>query len=102
MSHGGVYHPRAKGGAMSDALADAREALGAPGRRRIRTKVGQQLIAAFLVAAANMRKIRSFLERAEIDADGDYYVVRTERKGDHARTGLIPGTAPPEEQPAAA
>src|SRR6185312_17551432 len=28
MSHGGVYHPRAKGGAMSDALADAREALG--------------------------------------------------------------------------
>ena len=27
MSHGGVYHPRAKGGAMSDALADAREAL---------------------------------------------------------------------------
>ena len=28
MSHGGAYHPRAKGGAMSDALADAREALG--------------------------------------------------------------------------
>ena len=27
MSHGGVYHPRAKGGAMSDALADARAAL---------------------------------------------------------------------------
>lgn len=81
---------------------DAREALGTPGRRRIRTKVGQQLIAAFLVAAANMRKVRSFLERAELDANDNYFVVRTERKGDHARTGLIPGTAPPEEQPAAA
>jgi len=27
MSHGGVYHPRARGGAMSDALADARAAV---------------------------------------------------------------------------
>jgi hypothetical protein len=35
---------------------DAREALGTPGRRRVPTNVAQQLIAAFLVAAANMRK----------------------------------------------
>lgn len=85
---------------------DAHEALGVPGRRRVRTKVAQQLFAAFAFAAANMRKIRSFLERAEIDSDGNYFVVRTVRKGDHARTGLIPGTVkpgtspPPEEQAA--
>lgn len=75
---------------------EAAEALGTPGRRRIRTKVGQQLIAAFLLAAANMRKIRSFFEHAYVDSNGHHYVERTIRKGDHARTGLPPGTNPAE------
>lgn len=69
-------------------------------RRRLRTKVAQQLIAAFLLAAANLRKIRSFLERAEVDSNGDLYVDRKPRTGRHARTGNPPG-APPPEQPAA-
>ena len=80
---------------------EAQEALGSPGRRRIRTKVAQQLIAAFLLAAANVRKIRSFFEKAQLDANGDLFVVRTERKGKHRRTGNPPGHAPPAEKPAA-
>ncbi len=80
---------------------EAQEALGNPGRRRFRTKVAQQLIAAFLLAAANLRKIRSFLEKALEDASGDLYVVRTVRKGKHRRTGNPPGHAPPAEEPAA-
>ena len=77
------------------------EALDVAGRRRVRTKVAQQLFLAFLCAASNLRLIRSFLERAEQDDNGDYYVERVLRTGTHARTGLPPGTplhihAPPD------
>lgn len=85
---------------------EAFEALAVAGRRRVRTKVAQQLFLAFLCAASNLRKIRSFLERAEIDDNGDYYVTRATRTGSHARTGLPPGTPlhvvhPPPDAPAA-
>jgi hypothetical protein len=81
---------------MNGILKDpAKEALGVPGRRRVRTKVAQQLFAAFLTTAANLRMIRSFIERASIDARGRYFVKRVERKGEHAWTGLPPGTARP-------
>jgi hypothetical protein len=84
---------------------EAFEALAAAGRRRVRTKVAQQLFLAFLCAASNLRKIRSFLERAAQDANGDYYVKRVARTGSHARSGLPPGTplhihAPPDESAA--
>lgn len=78
---------------------EAQEALGTPGRRRVRTKVAQQLFAAFLLAAANVRKIRSFLERAETDENDDFYVIRTQRTGRHARTGAPPGAAAPGNSP---
>ena len=79
-------------GANGFAKDEAKEALALAGRRRVRTKVAQQLFMAFLLAAANMRRIRSFMERAQIDEHGHYYVARTKRKGSHARTGLPPGT----------
>ena len=50
MSHGGVYHPRAKGGAMSDALADAREALNRLTRMLILRGAGLLLFAATCAA----------------------------------------------------
>jgi S-DNA-T family DNA segregation ATPase FtsK/SpoIIIE len=50
MSHGGVYHPRAKGGAMSDALADAREALGRLTRMLVLRGAGLLLFAAACAA----------------------------------------------------
>jgi S-DNA-T family DNA segregation ATPase FtsK/SpoIIIE len=46
MSHGGVYHPRAKGGAMSDALADAREAFSRLTRMLVFRGAGLLLFAA--------------------------------------------------------
>ena len=45
---GGVYHPRAKGGAMSDALADARHAM----NRLMRMLVMRGAGLALLMAAA--------------------------------------------------
>lgn len=78
---------------------EAKEALGVPGRRRVRTKVAQTLFAAFLLAAANLRMIRSFLERAQPDKHGDPVVERTTRTGAHARSGLPPGTDPDDTAP---
>src|SRR5579871_3124813 len=50
MSHGGVYHPRAKGSAMSDALSDAREALGRLTRMLVLRGAGLLLFAAACAA----------------------------------------------------
>ena len=50
MSHGGVYHPRAKGGAMSDALADARAALARLARMAVLRGAGLLLFAAACAA----------------------------------------------------
>src|SRR5580692_5930135 len=50
MSHGGVYHPRAKGGAMSDALADARAALARLARMAMLRGGGLLLFAAACAA----------------------------------------------------
>jgi hypothetical protein len=75
---------------------EAHEALAAPGRRRVRGKAAQSVFAAFLLAAASIRKIRTFLANAIENPDGVIYVPRKQRKGDHARTGLPPGVGPPE------
>lgn len=75
---------------------EAHEALAAPGRRRVRDKAAQDVVAAFLLAAASIRKIRTFINNAIEDPGGVLYVPRKQRKGDHARTGLPPGVGPPE------
>jgi hypothetical protein len=75
---------------------EAHEALAAPGRRRVRGKAAQSVFAAFLLAAASIRKIRTFLANAIEDPSGVIYVPRKQRKGVHARTGLPPGVGPPE------
>lgn len=75
---------------------EAHEALAAPGRRRVRGKAAQSVFAAFLLAAASIRKIRTFMSNAIEDPSGVIYVPRKQRKGDHARTGLPPGAGPPE------
>ncbi|MEP6829344.1 MAG: DNA translocase FtsK 4TM domain-containing protein, partial [Rhizomicrobium sp.] len=50
MSQGGVYHPRAKGGAMSDALADARAAMARLARMALLRGAGLLLFAAACAA----------------------------------------------------
>jgi len=50
MSHGGVYHPRAKGSAMSDALADARAAVARLARIALLRGAGLLLFAAACAA----------------------------------------------------
>lgn len=79
---------------------ESKEAIGTPGRRRVKTKVAQHLFIAFMLAAANLRKIRTFLAKAVEDHAGDLYIPRTPRTGDHARTGNPPGAPPGETQAA--
>jgi hypothetical protein len=70
---------------------DAYEALGTPGKRRVRGLAAQSLFAALLLAAAGVRKIRRFLANATLDENGDRYVKRVTRKGEHATTHYPPG-----------
>lgn len=72
---------------------EAKEALASPGKRRIRGLAAQSLFSAVLLAAAGIRKVRAFLARAKADENGDLYVERRERTGDHATSHLPPGTA---------
>lgn len=74
----------------------------APGanRRRVHGIAAQGIFTAFLLAAANLRKIRTFYDNAELDENGDYYV---RRKVTGTDTDLNPpGAAPstPGETPA--
>ncbi len=72
------------------------EALGAPGKRRVRGKGAQSVFDAFLLAAASIRKIRAIITERQEDSDETIYVPRKPRKGEHARTGLPAGLAPPD------
>ena len=71
---------------------DAYEALGTPGKRRIKGRAAQSVFAAFLLAAAGIRKVRVFLRNALHDNNDDLYVPRRKRKNDHATSHLPPGT----------
>ena len=55
---------------------EAEEALGAAGNRRIRGRAAQTMMAAFLIAAAGLRKVDTFMREAQQDENGDLYVVR--------------------------
>lgn len=72
---------------------EAREALGAPGRRRVAGRAAQTIFTAFILAAANLRKIESFYAQAEPDRDGRLRVTRPEQAEE--RTVNPPGAAPP-------
>lgn len=71
---------------------EGKEALGSSGKRRMRGYAAQSLFAAVMLAAAGIRKVRSFLAKAIPDANGDLYVTRYTRKDDHAPTHMPPGT----------
>lgn len=71
---------------------EGKEALGSSGKRRMRGYAAQSLFAAVLLAAAGIRKVRSFLAKAKTDDNGDLYVPRNKRNDDHAPTHLPPGT----------
>lgn len=88
--------PHARGSMDGFAEDEAHEALAAPGRRRVRGKAAQSIFAAFLLAAASIRKIRTFVAKSDEDEHGVRYVERKPCKGEHARTGLPAGLGPPE------
>lgn len=70
----------------------AKEALEHPDRRRVHGIAAQGIFTAFLLAAANLRKIRTFYDNAEVDENGDYYVRRKTTGIDHEVNP--PGAAP--------
>jgi hypothetical protein len=94
-THGATFR-QSQAGLHGFAEDDAHEALGAPGKRRIGGKAAQSLVPAFLLAAANIRKIRTFLTHAQEDEHGAVFVLRRPRVRDHARGGPPPGMGPPE------
>jgi len=71
---------------------DAKENLAAAGNRRVHGYAANCVMIAITVAAAAVRKVRSFLEQAHMNGRGILYRPREQRSGDHARTGLPPGT----------
>ncbi|RYG78459.1 hypothetical protein EU513_02285 [Yimella sp. RIT 621] len=74
---------------------EAREALGTSGRRRVPGKAAQSVFAAFILAAANLRKITAFYAKAEPDAAGRLCVRRPDQSVE--RTLNPPGEAPPDQ-----
>jgi hypothetical protein len=71
---------------------EAEEALGAAGNRRIRGKAAQTMMAAFLIAAAGLRKVDTFMREAQVDEHGDLYVIRRPRSD---QASPPPGTKRP-------
>jgi hypothetical protein len=71
---------------------EGKEALGAAGKRRVHGYAANWIMVAVTIAAAGIRKVRSFLDKARIDKHGTLYLPRPQRSGGHARTGLPPGT----------
>ncbi|XAS76553.1 hypothetical protein V3G39_00540 [Dermatophilaceae bacterium Sec6.4] len=70
---------------------EAREALGAPSRRRSRGVPANSIVASILLASAGIRKVRTFLEEAEPDDNGVLSIPRPPRS---------PKTGPPGAEPA--
>lgn len=94
--HSRIYNAlrQSQEGIHGFAKDDAKEALGSSGRRRVQGKAAQSIFAGFILAAANLRKIRTFLREAELDDAGRLHVRRPEWT--RARSENPPGAAPPE------
>ncbi|MGD8150818.1 hypothetical protein [Ornithinimicrobium sp. Y1694] len=104
MSYGSPEHTRtynalrqSQEGYHGFAKDDAKEALGAPGRRRVPGRAAQTIFTGFILAAANLRKITQFLDKAKADANGLLRVRRPSMTKD--RTQNPPGAEPPDELP---
>lgn len=67
---------QAQEGLHGFAKKHATQALDDPEKRLVRGKAAQTLFAAFLLAAASVKKIRDFLHTAEEDDNGDRWVER--------------------------
>jgi hypothetical protein len=74
---------------------EAGTALASPGRRRVRGMAAMDIFIGLLFAEIASRRIRTFMEKSRIDENGDRYVPRVKRTGDHATTHNPPGAAPP-------
>lgn len=74
----------------------SREALDQPGRRRVRGYAAQYLFTSLLVMSANVRKLQTFLVKAEADAAGVLQVPPKRRKRRRDRLAdYRPGTGTP-------
>jgi hypothetical protein len=84
---------------------EAYEALGTPGKRRTRGRAAQSIFTAFMLAAASVRKIRTFLAKAEEPdpVTGDIYVLKPDpRNRKNTWNSELPDSpTPPELEPAA-
>lgn len=80
-------------GFNGQAKDNARSALAQADRRRVRGVAAQTLFAAFLIYATNLRKIRSFLEKAREATDGTLTLRRRPRSR-RRRTRSVQDFAP--------
>ena len=79
------------------------EALAAAGRRRILGVAAQSVLVAFLLFAANMRKIDTFCDKATVTSDGEIVKPRKTRArrrngkvhADYLKTTQSAGSDPP-------
>ena len=83
LAYGSVQHTttyvrlrQAQEGVHGFAKSQVSQALENPQQRLVRGKAAQSLFAAFLLAAASVAKIRTFLHTAETDPAGDRWVER--------------------------
>lgn len=70
-------------------------ALASPGRRRVRGMAAMEIFIGLVFAEIASRRIQRFLDNARPDENGDLYVPRVKRTGDHATSHNPPGSAPP-------
>lgn len=93
--HATIYNRlrQAQEGVHGTAKDEAGVALANPGRRRIRGWAATQLFTAFLLAETATRRILAFLRDHELDENGDMYVPRRARTGNHSPTYMPPGGA---------
>lgn len=97
IEHTNIYNAlrQSQEGIHGSAKDEAKTALGSASRRRIRGLAAMEIFVGFVFAEVACRRIQRFLRDARPDENGDLYVPRVIRTGDHATTANPPGATPP-------
>ena len=97
IEHTNIYNAlrQSQEGIHGSAKDEAKTALASASRRRVRGLAAMEIFVGFVFAEVACRRIHRFLLDARPDENGDLYVPRIIRTGDHATTANPPGATPP-------